>query len=365
MRNNTLRLGYVFLLGFAVVVGGLFYWQVIRSGELLERGDNPRIVVAELKIRRGAITDRHGGQIAFSEVMPDGLVTRHYPAGAAAAHVGGYYSIRYGVSGAEAAFDGLLRGEYTPLDDLLHLPRVGEDVRLTLDLPAQKEADRLLGERKGAIVVLRPGSGEVLVMVSHPSYDPNLLDERWDALSSDEDAPLLNRATQGIYPLGEASVLLEMAAPPEEAVRAFRLDEGVDFELDTSAGVIPLPEKLPENLPDLGITPLHAALIAASIARGDGAMPHPHITYGADVAPARPAIDAQTARALAESLPENDPPGIAGVATGQETGGEPVGWFIGFSGAGGDDVAIAVVVEGSPGRAAEIAAALPGVIGNR
>jgi hypothetical protein len=72
-------------------------------------------------------------------------------------------------------------------------------VRLSIDLSLQAEADRLLGDRKGAILLLNADTGEVLVMASHPGYDPNLLDEQGAALVSERDAPLLNRATNGNY----------------------------------------------------------------------------------------------------------------------------------------------------------------------
>ena len=71
---------------------------------------------------------------------------------------------------------------------------------MSIDLSLQAEADRLLGDHKGAIVLLNAKTGEILVMASHPGYDPNLLDEQGAALASEKDAPLLNRATQGHYP---------------------------------------------------------------------------------------------------------------------------------------------------------------------
>jgi penicillin-binding protein 2 len=85
--------------------------------------------------------------------------------------------------------------------------RPGGNVTLTLDLDLQETAERALGENDGAIVALDPRNGEVLVMVSHPGYDPNVFargirPDEWHALVRDEKHPIANRAVQGQYPPG-------------------------------------------------------------------------------------------------------------------------------------------------------------------
>jgi peptidoglycan glycosyltransferase len=94
----------------------------------------------------------------------------------------------------------------TPLeswwDSLLHRRREGTDVQLTLDSGLQATAQDLLGDARGAAVLLDAITGEVLVLASSPSYDPNVLDDDWVDLADDPEGPLLNRATQGLYQPG-------------------------------------------------------------------------------------------------------------------------------------------------------------------
>lgn len=202
------KLGRALLITFALIAITLGYWSVIMRDSLLAREDNPRLVLDEQRIQRGAILDRDGEVLAESRLDPQtGLVERLYPSPSAAPAIG-YYSIRHGVGGIEAAYDPLLRGEQsmTPFDwiwnDALHRPQIGGDVQLTIDDALQAEADRLLADHSGAIVLIRVPQGEVLAMMSHPTYDPNELDRNWDRLFDDPSAPLLNRTTQGLYQPG-------------------------------------------------------------------------------------------------------------------------------------------------------------------
>jgi penicillin-binding protein 2 len=94
----------------------------------------------------------------------------------------------------------------------------GEDVHLTIDARIQQIAQEALGNRKGAIVILDFDSGEILGMVSSPTYDPNIfVDHRLQGqisfAYSSPDAPLLNRAIQGQYPPGSVfKIILTVAA---------------------------------------------------------------------------------------------------------------------------------------------------------
>jgi peptidoglycan glycosyltransferase len=193
------------LLALALVTG---YWQIVRSSTLSAREDNPRLVLAERHVPRGAIVDRNGQPLAVSQSTPDGYV-RYYPERAAAPVVG-YYSLRHGLGGAEAAFDDELRGlagrthSEAFVDGLLHRVPAGHSVRLTLDLSVQRAADAALGGHAGAVVVLSIPEGEVIALASRPTYDPATLDQDWERLRSDAASPLVNRATQGAYQPGAA-----------------------------------------------------------------------------------------------------------------------------------------------------------------
>lgn len=86
-------------------------------------------------------------------------------------------------------------------------PQPGETVRLSIDVRLQHLIERLYGERRGALVALDPRTGEVLALVSMPSFDPNLFVDgidvdNWRALNESLDRPLLNRALRGTYPPG-------------------------------------------------------------------------------------------------------------------------------------------------------------------
>ena len=83
----------------------------------------------------------------------------------------------------------------------------GDTVVLAIDIRLQKLVEDLFGERRGALVALDPRSGQVLALVSKPTFDPNLfvdgIDfENWQALNESIDKPLLNRALRGTYPPG-------------------------------------------------------------------------------------------------------------------------------------------------------------------
>jgi penicillin-binding protein 2 len=78
---------------------------------------------------------------------------------------------------------------------------------LSLDIKLQKMVEELYGNRRGALVAIDPRNGEVLAMVSKPTYDLNLFvdgidTENWAMLNESIDRPLLNRALRGTYPPG-------------------------------------------------------------------------------------------------------------------------------------------------------------------
>lgn len=208
MTATINRLGQVFLAAFIFVALALGYWGLVRRDELLARQDNPRLLLEEQSVRRGQILDRNGMTLAETQVDPaSGLGTRYYP-DVAVAPIVGYYSLRHGVGGIEAAYNDTLRGDafLTPAQDLsnriLHRPQTGGDVRLTIDLTTQQVADQALEGRTGTVIALLAPQGDVLAIGSRPSFDPNRLDDLWDSLKSDPDAPLLNRATQSLFQPG-------------------------------------------------------------------------------------------------------------------------------------------------------------------
>jgi peptidoglycan glycosyltransferase len=382
VADNIRRLGRSLLLGFCLVAFGLAYWQVVRAPGLLARADNPRLVQAELQVRRGRLLDRNAQVLAYSEVMPASsgsgeIVERRYP-DLAAGHAAGYYSLRYGMGGAEAAFDGALRGQLGPLDRVLHRPQIGRDVALSIDFPAQQTADRAMADRPGALVVLDITDGAVLVLVSHPGYDANRLDEEWEGLSTDRSAPLLNRVTQGVYPLGDLARLVGLAGllsagtttPPDPLsapldpmlaplgrsgylASAVQLgfDRAPQFELPTGAGR--LPDFGGKGTPrDLAVTPLHMARLMAAVA-GDGELPRPQLAFPSAAVSGERAFSADVAARLRAISPRLD--GVAawtGVATPDETGAKPLSWLAGYAPDDAPRYSVVVLLEESDAGAA-------------
>jgi penicillin-binding protein 2 len=87
------------------------------------------------------------------------------------------------------------------------LPISGNNLLLSLDARLQEVAERVFGERRGALIALEPATGGVLALVSKPGFDPNLFvdgidPQNWDTLNNSPDHPLNNRALQGVYPPG-------------------------------------------------------------------------------------------------------------------------------------------------------------------
>lgn len=226
-RIETIAMGL--LLVFFMLVAALVFWTIVRAPALMQRGDNPRVVEAELRILRGRIIDADGVVLAET-VGSDDALQRHYPIASIGPAVG-YYSFRHGTSGVEQGYDDVLRGESEATWDAvwsraLHRSQIGQDVRLTLDADWQAAAEALMGDRTGALVILSVPDGAVKVMVSHPGYDPNQLDEQFVELTANSSAPLLNRVTQGRYQPGLALQPFVLASVVDRGL--VRMDEQVD-----------------------------------------------------------------------------------------------------------------------------------------
>ncbi len=171
------------------------------------------------RIQRGKILDHRGEVLAYSREY-GGQVYRMYPYGPAFAHVVGYSDPKFGASGIEAAANAELNGgTASSLPAWGELGRQllsrgrrlqGQDLRLTLDARLQLLAMQLLKSRPGAVVLLEPDNGAVRVLASAPAFDPNRISP---ALfhGDDQAAPLLNRATQGLYPPGSTFKIVTAA----------------------------------------------------------------------------------------------------------------------------------------------------------
>ncbi|CFQ41112.1 penicillin-binding protein 2 [Yersinia frederiksenii] len=190
--------------------------------------------LTEVQVARFAVN-----QFRFPGIEVKGYQRRFYPYGSALTHVIGYVSkindkdverldkdgilANYaathdiGKLGIERYYESVLHGK-TGYEEVevnnrgrvirqLHEqpPQAGKDIYLTLDLHLQTYIEQLLSGSRAAVVVTDPRTGGILALVSNPSYDPNLFvdgisSKDYQGLLNDPNRPLINRATQGVYP---------------------------------------------------------------------------------------------------------------------------------------------------------------------
>jgi peptidoglycan glycosyltransferase len=208
------------------------YWQTWAAPALAERQDNAIRRVAEFSVDRGVIVStrpfRRLARNVKREVGERTLYFRRYPQGAFAAHVVGYSTVGRSRTGLERSLNDYLTASNAnlstlvdkALDELRGKPVHGNDVVLNLDLEAQQVALEELGTRCGAVVALDPRTGKVKVMVSSPSFDPNLVENRFGELSRIEAdctpaSPLLNRASAGLFVPGSTFKVITASAALE------------------------------------------------------------------------------------------------------------------------------------------------------
>ena len=241
----------LFIAGFFMIGTLAAFWSFIEQDQLLSRNDNPRMSISDRYVPRGAMLDRDNHPIVVTSGAPGNLVRTYlYPS---LSHITGYNDPLYGLAGLEESLGPYLRGIKGNPSSLVwwhsliySQPPPGLDVRLSIALNLQSTADQLLGEHKGAVVLVNARTGEILAMVSHPNYDANLLGQDWTQLTTNQDAPLFNRATQASYLPGPALGPFLMAdftnrssLPELSASMAFRTPDGNDLDCVTSLGAAP------------------------------------------------------------------------------------------------------------------------------
>ncbi len=193
----------------------------------------PLVVGEDLRWNQVAAIRAHLSD--YPELTVVSRFRRHYPRAELTAHVVGHLrpisreaveadpklepDAMVGATGIEAAEDGFIAGRpgeqwvmASAVGRQLGVvsespPRAGHDVGLTLDTELQEAAAEALGSLFGAVVALDPRSGAVRVLLSAPSFNPQLFGGRlsrsdWQALQDDPKHPLQNRCLQGVYPPG-------------------------------------------------------------------------------------------------------------------------------------------------------------------
>jgi penicillin-binding protein A len=220
MDRPLRRLFIFFALLFVALLVQLTYVQVWAADDLKTNSANTRAIEEEMKLQRGVIVSADDVELAVN-TKEGQYYLRDYPQGSLTSPWLGYNSLRYGRAGVERVYNEELSGQSGLLgitsywDELLGKTHRGADLRLTINVALQRAAAEALGERKGAVVALDPRTGAILAMVSYPRYDPNEVDSLWSELNTDSGTPLLNRATQGLYPPGSVFKTIVAAAALE------------------------------------------------------------------------------------------------------------------------------------------------------
>lgn len=231
MNTPIRRLSILVSLMFVALLIGSTWIQFVQAESLQERPENRRTLLADYARERGPILV-DGEPIAESTPADNRFEwLRSYPQGRLYSHVTGYYSFIYGAGpGIERSRNSTLAGTddalfYRQVVDLFtgREPR-GAAIELTLDPDVQRAAADALGDQRGAVVALDPRTGEILAMVSNPTYDPNALsshnlndvENAYGELAEDGANPLVNRAIGGnLYPPGSVFKLITAAAALE------------------------------------------------------------------------------------------------------------------------------------------------------
>ena len=146
-----------------------------------------------------------------------------------------------GRSGVEQTYDALLRGKDGSRDvivnshgkELGHLGQElavpGKDLKLTIDLDLQMVAEKAMEGKNGALVAMDPHTGEILAMVSRPTYDPNQFSVRltrsyWNQVITDPNHPLLNKTIQAqLAPGSTFKIIMSFAGLEENVAQTMRV----------------------------------------------------------------------------------------------------------------------------------------------
>ncbi len=210
------RVGLGIVALMVVLVGQLTYVQLGRADQLNADPSNVRVVLRDFARSRGPILTIDEAVVARSVPIADEYgFQREYPDGPLYAHISGFQSLRFGLTGIEQQYDDVLLGKtfkigFGDLDNLITVDDPEGTVVLAVDSVAQATARAALGSNRGSVVVLDVRTGGVVAMYSNPTYDPNAIanhdpnvaGEFFDAYVDDPANPMRSRAYRERYPAG-------------------------------------------------------------------------------------------------------------------------------------------------------------------
>lgn len=230
MNRELKRVSTVVLLMFVSLFISSSVIQVVTSDSLQADGRNVRTLYASYSAERGPILV-NGEPIAESKPVDDEFkFLRVYSQGELYAPVTGYLTLNQGNTGIENSLNDYLSGSsndqfFDQVNSILTGQNpTGAAVELTIDKTVQQAAWDALGDYKGAVIAINPKTGEILAMVSKPSFDPNELAvhdttqviDAYDRLLNDPDDPFYNRTLAGpLDPPGSTFKLVVAAAALE------------------------------------------------------------------------------------------------------------------------------------------------------
>jgi peptidoglycan glycosyltransferase len=218
---------------FLALLANVNFVQFVQADNLNNKNGNRRVINEEFSRDRGPILA--GGEPIAESIRTDDSYKfqRTYSDGPLYAPVTGYLSYVYGRGGLEYSENPVLSGSDNRLfvsrvvDTLANKQPKGGSVETTINPAAQQAAaaglEKLGPKTRGAAVALRPSTGEVLALVSQPSYDPadlashhfGAVEDAWRKLTTDPTQPMLNRGTQQTLPPGSTFKLVTAAAALE------------------------------------------------------------------------------------------------------------------------------------------------------
>lgn len=218
LKRSTQRIFWLITLIFFLILAAMAKLVIFDRQEISSSPYNPRLNYADSSVKRGSIKDSNGEILAESIENSDGTYTRKYNRSRMAAHITGYSS--KGKTGIEAAENFQLQKVHNEIlqrieNIFTEEPIKANDVVLTIDMDIQSVAGNLLGEKKGAIVVMEPSTGKILALQAYPDFDPNTVAQNWETLKDDPDSSLVNRSTQGLYPPGSTFKIVTALAALE------------------------------------------------------------------------------------------------------------------------------------------------------
>ncbi len=230
VNKKIIRVLIVVSALFLSLLTYLLYFNMFQSEKLLTHPYNRRQWDEEKYVTRGKIYDKNG--LLLAETVGDGdSIRRVYSQGRLYSHVIGYCSQIYGKSLLEREYDRELLGKDN-IDIFQGDKKKGFDLNLTIDNTVQAYAYEQMQGKRGALVAMNPKTGEVIAMVSLPDFDPDAaaLEGQWNTIVEDENAPLIPRAVQGLYPPGSTYKIVTAAAAYENGMKDRVFEDTGAFE---------------------------------------------------------------------------------------------------------------------------------------